>query len=73
MALIAVRAAGTLREYHATHNTPCPQSPVAPSALMHEPQRREPAVDDADTIHRRIQELRAEREVALNTIEEHTG
>jgi hypothetical protein len=64
---------GTLKTQHELKAQPCPRRAKVPSDLRPEPNLRQPAADDADTIHARIAQLKAEREAAWNTIEEETG
>ena len=53
--------------------TICPGGHVPASELRPEPARREFAADDADAIHARLAELKAERAAAANTIEDQIG
>jgi hypothetical protein len=47
--------------------TACPGPPHGTEILRPEPARREYAANDADAISTRLQELQAERDVAMNT------
>jgi hypothetical protein len=57
---------GTTKEHHERTPQPCPRRAEAPSSLRPEPAERKLAADDADTIHARLQELRAAREAGWN-------
>ncbi len=57
---------GTPKAHHERVAQPCPGRPEPASTLRPEPALRQMAIDDVNTIHARLGELKAEREAGWN-------